>query len=50
MKAKEYLSILQNILHYIDEGVHVLDKNGNTIIYNESMSKLEKMEMASIYP
>jgi len=43
MKAKEYLSIMQKILHYIDEGVHVLDKNGNTIIYNESMSKLEKM-------
>lgn len=48
MKAKEYLSILQNILHYIDEGVHVLDKNGNTIIYNESMSKLEKMETKEV--
>ena len=44
MKAKEYLSILQEILHHIDEGVHVLDRNGNTIIYNESMSRLEKME------
>lgn len=43
MKAKEYLSIMQKILHQIDEGVHVLDINGNTIIYNESMSKLEKM-------
>lgn len=43
MKAKEYLSIMQKILHHIDEGVHVLDKNGNTIIYNEAMSKLEKM-------
>lgn len=43
MKAKEYLSIMQKILHNIDEGVHVLDKNGNTIIYNEAMSKMEKM-------
>ncbi len=48
MKSKEYLSILQNILHHIDEGVHVLDKNGNTIIYNESMSKLEKMETKEV--
>lgn len=43
MKAKEYLSILQKILQHIDEGVHVLDKSGSTIIYNEAMSKLEKM-------
>lgn len=48
MKAKEYLSILQKILQHIDEGVHVLDKNGNTIIYNEAMSKLEKMETKEV--
>ncbi len=48
MKAKEYLSIMQKILHFIDEGVHVLDKNGNTIIYNEAMSKLEKMETKEV--
>lgn len=48
MKSKEYLSIMQKILHQIDEGVHVLDKNGNTIIYNESMSKLEKMETKDV--
>jgi len=43
MKAKEYVTIMQNILHLVDDGVHVLDDKGNTIIYNESMSKLEKM-------
>lgn len=48
MKAKELMSILQNILRLIDEGVHVLDKNGNTIIYNDSMSKLEKMETKEV--
>lgn len=48
MKSKEYLSILQNILRHIDEGVHVLDKNGNTIIYNDAMSKLEKMETKEV--
>ena len=44
MKAKECLLLLQKILQLVDEGVHVLDKHGNTIIYNESMSALEKMD------
>lgn len=48
MKAKEYLYILQNILQYIDEGVHVLDKQGKTIIYNDSMAKLEKMNIKDV--
>ncbi|WMJ75753.1 MULTISPECIES: sigma-54 interaction domain-containing protein [unclassified Sedimentibacter] len=48
MKAKEYLFIMQKILHYTDEGVHVLDNSGNTIIYNEAMSKLEKMETKEV--
>ena len=33
MKAKEYLFLMQKILQQVDEGVHVLDRNGNTIIY-----------------
>ena len=48
MKAKEYLILMQKILHHVDEGIHVLDKNGNTIIYNESMSKLEKMDLRDV--
>ncbi len=48
MKSKEYLSILQKILQHVDEGVHVLDKNGSTIIYNDAMSKLEKMETKEV--
>jgi len=48
MKSKEYIAILQNILHLIDDGVHVLDNKGNTIIYNEAMSKLEKMQTKDV--
>lgn len=48
MKAKEYLFLMQKILQLVDEGVHVLDKNGNTIIYNESMSNLEKMDSSDV--
>ncbi|WP_425447003.1 sigma-54 interaction domain-containing protein [Dethiothermospora halolimnae] len=36
--------VLQNILHSVDEGIHVIDKNGKTIIYNDAMSKLEGLE------
>jgi len=48
MKAKEYTLIMQKILHMVDDGVHVLDNKGNTIIYNEAMSKLEKMETKDV--
>ena len=48
MKAKECLLLMQKILQLVDEGVHVLDKDGNTIIYNESMSALEKMKSCDV--
>lgn len=48
MKAKEYLYMMQKILQYVDEGIHVVDKKGNTIIYNESMSNLEKMDSIDV--
>ncbi|MFA7549370.1 MAG: sigma 54-interacting transcriptional regulator [Sedimentibacter sp.] len=48
MKAKECLLLLQKILQLLDEGVHVLDKHGNTILYNEAMSALEKMDLADV--
>ena len=44
MKAREYLFMIQKVLQYIDEGIHIIDKNGNTIIYNEAMSSLEKID------
>lgn len=36
--------LLQNILHHIDEGIHVIDKNGKTIMYNDAMAQLEGLE------
>ncbi|MDW7671601.1 MAG: sigma 54-interacting transcriptional regulator [Bacillota bacterium] len=38
------MTILQNILNAIDEGIHVIDKNGFTILYNHAMAELEGME------
>lgn len=48
MKNKDYINVMQNILHLLDEGVHVLDKDGNSIIYNEAMANLEKMEAKDV--
>ncbi len=44
MRKKEFEKVVQEILHLLGEGVHVLDRDGNSIIYNQAMSKLEKMD------
>ncbi|MTI49026.1 sigma-54 interaction domain-containing protein [Sporosalibacterium faouarense] len=36
--------LMQNILQSIDEGIHVIDSNGKTIMYNDVMEKLEGLE------
>ena len=48
MKNKDYINVMQNILHLLDEGVHVLDKDGNSIIYNKAMSNMEKMDAKDV--
>ena len=42
MKAKDYQRILQELTGIVDEGVHVVDAKGKSIIYNEAMASLEK--------
>lgn len=39
---------LQEILHHINIGIHVIDKNGITIMYNEAMVKLEGIERKEV--
>jgi len=48
MKVREYEYIMQKVLQVVDEGVHVLDSEGNTIIYNDAMSRLEKMQRKGV--
>lgn len=36
--------LLQNILQSIDEGIHVIDNHGKTIMYNDAMAQLEGLE------
>lgn len=42
MKAKQYEKIIQELGNIIDEGIHVVDSEGKTIIYTEAMAHLEK--------
>ena len=44
MKNRDYLIVMKQILQMIDEGVHVVDPEGNSVVYNRSMAMLEKME------
>lgn len=48
MKNKEYILVVQKILQLIDEGVHVVDHEGNSVIYNKAMARLEKMESQDV--
>ena len=48
MKIREYERIMQKILQLVDEGVHVIDREGKTIIYNDAMAHLEKMERKGV--
>lgn len=43
MKLKEYKLLFLELIKYINEGVHVIDSQGKTIIYNERMADLEKL-------
>jgi len=48
MKIREYEFIMKKVLQLVEEGVHVLDRDGNTIIYNDAMARLEKMQRKGV--
>lgn len=48
MKVREYEYIMQKVLQIVGEGVHVIDAEGDTIIYNEAMARLEKMQRKGV--
>lgn len=48
MKIKEYRTMTQEIFQLIDEGIHVLDAEGNTVIYNDAMAHMEKMNRRDV--
>ncbi|RDY24015.1 PAS domain-containing protein [Romboutsia maritimum] len=48
MKENIYVEVINKIIESIDEGIHFIDKNGKTIVYNNSMAKLEGMNKEDI--
>lgn len=48
MKSRDYQMVLQVILQQLDEGVHVVDPEGNSVIYNKAMAQLEKMDRKDV--
>ncbi len=44
MPVQDFLRIYESVLDEINDGVHVIDKNGKTIIYNRKMVELESMQ------
>ena len=43
IKGKDYKKITEEIFRLMEEGLHVVDKEGRTIIYNDAMANMEKM-------
>ncbi|MEJ8554889.1 sigma-54 interaction domain-containing protein [Tepidibacter sp. Z1-5] len=48
MNTKDYMKLMQNILHYIEDGIHVIDNEGNTVVYNKAMAELEHMKETDV--
>ncbi|QAT43993.1 sigma-54 interaction domain-containing protein [Aminipila luticellarii] len=42
MNAKQYEKIVQELANIIDEGIHIVNTDGKSIIYNQAMATLEK--------
>ncbi len=48
MKPKEYMAILQAAAEFTGGAMHIVDADGITILYNEAMAKLEKLNVADV--
>ncbi|MGB3367287.1 MAG: sigma 54-interacting transcriptional regulator [Acidaminobacteraceae bacterium] len=41
-------NLVQNILREIDEGIHIVDKDGNTVLYNTAMENIEGLNKRDV--
>lgn len=48
MKSKEYKEVLNALAQMLGEGVHIVDGNGKTIVYNEAMERLEQTDRKKV--
>ncbi len=45
---KTFLTMYEQILDQINEGVHVIDANGTSVVYNRKMTELESMSKENV--
>jgi arginine utilization regulatory protein len=43
-----YIELLEILRNYVDEGIHVIDTTGTTILYNKSMEDIEGLEAVDV--
>lgn len=48
MKADFYKKIINELIHVIDEGIYIVDKNGKGMFYNHTMADLEKVNVEDV--
>jgi arginine utilization regulatory protein len=48
LKIKQFKKIVEDILQNIEEGIHVVDSNGKTVMYNHKMADLEQMQRKDV--
>ncbi|MCL1982423.1 MAG: sigma 54-interacting transcriptional regulator [Clostridiales bacterium] len=48
MQAKQYHKLLHELCHVMQEGVHIVNAAGITVIYNEAMAALEKTKREEV--
>lgn len=48
IKGKDYKRITEEVFRLVEEGIHVVDTEGKTIIYNDAMAKMEKMNRSEV--
>ncbi len=48
MNARQYKKILLALTQIVDEGIHIVDKDGTSIAYNEAIANLEKVNVEDV--
>ncbi|MCI2455283.1 PAS domain-containing protein, partial [Listeria monocytogenes] len=47
-KLENEIDLYKQMLDLIDVGVHAIDENGNTVIYNKKMMEIESLKRSDV--
>ncbi len=48
MNAREYLKVITELANKVDLAIHIIDKDGKSIVYNENMAMIEKLQREDV--